>query len=143
LTIYATEMAVEALNEPERLRVSYARETSGLAWSEKRAELAVGGGFLLAAVAMALAVAPDGHFHAGVAAMYVLVLAVASRVRFDFGAGFTVPTQIVFVAMLCEVPVNLVPLLTALALAIGMLPEVLAGRTRPERVLPVLGNSWF
>jgi putative nucleotidyltransferase with HDIG domain len=45
--------------------------------------------------------------------------------------------------MLCEVPVNLVPLLTALALAIGMLPEVLAGRTRPERVLPVLGNSWF
>jgi putative nucleotidyltransferase with HDIG domain len=143
LTIYATEMAVEALNEPERLRVSYARETTGLAWSEKRAELAVGGGFLLAAVTIALAIAPERHFHAAIAAMYILVLAVASRVRFDFGAGFTVPTQIVFVAMLCEVPVNLVPLLTALALAIGMLPEVLAGRTRPERVLPVLGNSWF
>jgi putative nucleotidyltransferase with HDIG domain len=137
------DMSVDALNEPERLRVSYARETTGLAWSEKRAELAVGGGFLLAALAMALAVQPERSFDAPTAAMYVLVLAVASCVRFDFGAGFTVPTQVVFVAMLYELPVNLVPLLTALALAIGMLPDVLRGRTRPERIFVTLGNSWF
>src|SRR5690242_8495228 len=136
-------MSVEALNDAERLRVSYARETSGLAWGEKRAELGVGGFFLAAALGTALLVQPERHFDALVAAMYVLVLALASRVRFDFGAGFTVPTQIVFVAMLCEVPVNLVPLLTGLALGMGMVPDVLAGRTRPERVLPVLGNSWF
>jgi putative nucleotidyltransferase with HDIG domain len=136
-------MSVEALNEPERLRVSYARETTGLAWSEKRAELAVGGGFLLAALAMVLAVQPERSFDAAIAAMYVLVLALASRVRFDFGAGFTVPTQVVFVAMLYELPIDWVPLLTALALALGMLPEVLGGRTRPERVFLSLGNSWF
>jgi putative nucleotidyltransferase with HDIG domain len=136
-------MSVEALNEPERLRVSYARETTGLAWSEKRAELAVGGGFLLAAVAMLLAVSPERPFQAATAAMYVLALALASRVRFDFGAGFTVPTQVVFVAMLYELPVDWVPLLTALALALGMLPEVVSGRTRPERVFLSLGNSWF
>ena len=142
MTIYPG-MSVEALNEPDRLRVSYARATTGLAWSEKRAELAVGGGFLLAALAMLLTLSPERHFDARLAAIYVLALAVASVVRFDFGAGFTVPTQIVFVAMLFELPVNAVPLLTALALAIGMAPEVLRGRTRPERVFVTLGNSWF
>jgi putative nucleotidyltransferase with HDIG domain len=141
--MYSADMSVEALNEPERLRVSYAREVTTLEWTEKRAELVVGGGFLVAALAMALAVPPERGFSAGVVAMYVLVLAAASRARFDFGAGFTVPTQVVFVAMLYSVPVNLVPLLTALALALGTLPDVLRGRTRPERSLVTLGNSWF
>ena len=136
-------MSVEALNEPERLRVSYAREVTGLAWSEKRAELAAGGGFLLAAVALALTVQPERQFAPGIAAMYVLALAVASRARFDFGAGFTVPTQIVFVAMLCALPVEYVPLLTALALAVGTAPDVVRRTIRPERVLVTLGNSWF
>ena len=34
--------------------------------------------------------------------MYVGALAIAGRVRFDFGSSFTVPTQIVFVPMLLE-----------------------------------------
>jgi putative nucleotidyltransferase with HDIG domain len=142
LTIYVP-MSVEALNEPERLRVSYAREVTGLAWGEMRAELATGGGFLIAAIALALVAHPDRHFSVGTAAMFVLTLAVASRARFDFGAGFTVPTQVVFVAMLFALPVDTVPLLTALALAIGAAPDVVRGTTRPERVLVTLGNSWF
>ena len=45
------------------------------------------------------------------AAIFVFGIAVASNVRFDIGAGFTVPTQAVFVPMLFAVPVAVVPLL--------------------------------
>jgi putative nucleotidyltransferase with HDIG domain len=136
-------MSVQALNEPERLRVSFAREVTGLARSEMRAELVVGGGFLVAAAALALTAPAEPHLSPALAAMYVLMLAVASRAQFDFGAGFTVPTQIVFVPMLCSLPVRYVPLLAALSLAIGMAPDVFRGRTRPGRMLLTLGNSWF
>ena len=61
------------------------------------------------------------------AAIFVLGIAVASNVRFDIGAGFTVPTQAVFVPMLFAVPVTIVPLLTVVALALGMAPRVLRG----------------
>jgi HD-GYP domain-containing protein (c-di-GMP phosphodiesterase class II) len=136
-------MSVGAIDEPERLRVSFAREISGFARSEGRAELVAGGGFLAAAIALALAVDGGPAFSPGVAALYVVTLAVAGRVRFHFGAGFTVPTQIVFVPMVCSLPAHYVPLLVTLALAIGMAPDVARARTRPLRVLVSFGNSWF
>jgi HD domain len=136
-------MSAQPLNEPDRLRVSFAREITGLAGRERFAELAVGGGFAFAAAALALLAPPHGTVPPATAAMYVLALVVAGRVRFDIGAGFTVPTQIVFVPMLFAVPVGLVPWLVALALGLGMAPEVLRGRTRPGRVLVCFANSWF
>jgi putative nucleotidyltransferase with HDIG domain len=136
-------MSVQAVEQPERLRVSFAREISGFGRSERRAELAAGGGFLVAAIALALAAPAGRPFSAGVAALYVLALAVAGRMRFHIGAGFTVPTQIVFVPMLCALPAPYVPLLVPLGLAVGMAPDVLRARTRPLRVLVSFGNSWF
>ena len=137
-------MSVRALEESERLRLSFNREAAGLAIGERRAELAAGGGFLAAAALLAAA-APESlsHTSAGALAVYVVALAIASRARFDFGASFTVPTQIVFVPMLFAAPSQYVPLLTALALALGTLPDVLRGLIRPTRLLLSLGNSWF
>ncbi len=63
--------------------------------------------------------------------------------QFDIGAGFTVPTQAVFVPMLFALPVSLVPLLVALSLALGMAPAILRGSMPVSRVLNVPGNSWF
>jgi putative nucleotidyltransferase with HDIG domain len=142
-TIYCAGMSIQAVDEPERLRVSFTREVSGFARSERRAELVTGGGFLVAAITVALAAPAGRAFSPGVAALYVVTLAVAGRVRFHFGAGFTVPTQMVFVPMVCSLPVRYVPLLVPLALAIGMAPDVVAGRTRPLRMLVTFGNSWF
>jgi putative nucleotidyltransferase with HDIG domain len=82
-------------------------------------------------------------FSLPIAALYVLGIAVAGHVRFDSGAGFTVPTQAVFVPMLFAVPVSLVPLLVAVALALGMAPAILRGRVSPSRILTVPGNCWF
>ena len=132
-----------AATEPERLRDSLARRPRRLADGERRAELLVGGSFVLAATALALL----GHglrpLSAGTAVIYVVAMAAASRTRFDFGAGFAMPTQLVFVSMLFAVPVSGVPLLTALGLAGGMLPGVLRGHVHPSRMLPALANSWF
>jgi putative nucleotidyltransferase with HDIG domain len=136
-------MSVQVVDEPERLRVSFAREISALGRAEGRAELAAGGAFLVAAIAMALAAPAGRAFSPSVAAIYVVTLAVAGRVRFHFGAGFTVPTQLAFVPMVLLLPARYVPLLVPLALVIGMAPDVARGRTRPLRLFVTLANSWF
>jgi HD domain len=142
-TIYGVAMSVQVVDEPERLRVSFAREISALGRAEGRAELVAGGGFLVAAIALALAAPAGRAFSPTVAAIYVVTLAVAGRVRFHFGAGFTVPTQIAFVPMVCLLPARYVPLLVPVALVIGMAPDVVRGRTRPLRLFVTFGNSWF
>jgi putative nucleotidyltransferase with HDIG domain len=142
-TIYRVAMSVQVVDEPERLRVSFAREISALGRAEGRAELVAGGAFLVAAIAMALAAPAGRAFSPSVAAIYVVTLAVAGRVRFHFGAGFTVPTQLAFVPMVLLLPARYVPLLVPLALVIGMAPDVARGRTRPLRLFVTLANSWF
>ena len=136
-------MSVRALDEPELLRATFAGEVSRLAPAETRAELIVGGSFLIAALALATAAPHTGDFSPPIAAMYVCALALAGHVRFHIGSGFTVPTQLVFVPMLFAVPAPIVPLLAALALAIGMAPDIGRGRTPWPRALLALGNSWF
>ncbi len=124
--------------------------------AERRGESIVGGGFVCAALIMAATaggqesggwgwggVRWDSHYSMAAAALYVVGLAVAGRIRIDVGSGFTVPTQAVFVPLLFAVPLPLVPLLVALSLALGMTPGVLRGRTPPSRLLTVPANSWF
>jgi putative nucleotidyltransferase with HDIG domain len=128
----------------ERARTSFLRESRQLELAERRGEAIVGGGFVCAALALALA-GSTGHdgLSLPIAALYVVSLAVAGRIRIDVGSGFTVPTQAVFVPLLFAVPVALVPLLVALSLALGMAPAVLDGRISPSRLLTVPANSWF
>jgi HD-GYP domain-containing protein (c-di-GMP phosphodiesterase class II) len=136
-------MSVRTLDDPERLRVSFARRVAGFAGREGRTEAVVGGGFVAAAVASALWLPPGGSLSWAEAVLYVVLLAVATRVRFHFGAGFTVPTQLVLVPMLFAVPGRDVALLAAAALLLGSLPDAVRGRMRPARLGVFLGNSWF
>ena len=136
-------MPADAVTEAERLRVSLGRRAQRLVSTERRAELVVGGGFLLAAAALALLAPRLGHVGFGLAAAYVLCGAAATQVRFDIGGGITVPIQVVFVPMLLAVPAALTPLLVMMAWALGMLPAVLTGRLAPSRLLTAPGNSWF
>jgi putative nucleotidyltransferase with HDIG domain len=136
-------MSAHALTEADRVRLTFARREQRMLVTERRAEVLVGAGFLAVAAALAAFTASAQHFSLWVAALYVLCLAVAGHVRFDIGAGFTVPTQAVFVPMLFALPVSDVPLLVALALALGLAPAVLGGRVPPSRMIAALGNSWF
>jgi putative nucleotidyltransferase with HDIG domain len=104
--------------------------------------LLVGGAFVAAACGLALG-AGVGSFSLVTATLYVVAIAVAGNVRFDVGAGFTVPTQALFVPMLFALPPSLVPLLVPVALALGMVPRILRGEVAPSWLLTVLSNSWF
>jgi putative nucleotidyltransferase with HDIG domain len=136
-----------AIIESERARSSFLRQQQGMSVPERRGELIVGGGFLCAAGALALAAFPGSGGHETLslplAALYVVGVAIAGRIRIDVGSGFTVPTQAVFVPMLFALPLGLVPLLVGLALALGMTPAVLAGSAPASRLLTVPANSWF
>jgi hypothetical protein len=136
-------VSADAVIETERLRVSLARRAQRLVSTDRRAELAVGGGFLLAASALALLTPSIGGAELGLAVAYVACAAAATQVRFDIGGGITVPTQVVFVPMLFAVPAALTPFLVVMAWALGMLPAVLTGRLAPSRLLTAPGNSWF
>jgi HD-GYP domain-containing protein (c-di-GMP phosphodiesterase class II) len=103
----------------------------------------VAGLFLAVAVPFAVLAPADRSFHLATAAVLLLAFAVASRVEFDVGAGYTVPTQLVFVPMLFELPTPLVPLLVAGGFALGKLPDVIRGAAHPDRLLLALSESWF
>jgi putative nucleotidyltransferase with HDIG domain len=137
-------MSAHAFTESERVRATFAGREQPMVDAELRSALFVGAGFLLAASALALSAGTgQQRFSLTVAALYVLGVAAASKVRFELGAAFTVPTQAVFVPMLFALPAPLVPLLVAFSLTLAMLPAVALGRAPLSRILTVPGNSWF
>jgi putative nucleotidyltransferase with HDIG domain len=136
-------MSAHAFTQSERLRETFAGRERRMANAERRSALIVGGCFLAAATALALLAGPPPGSSLPVVALYVLGLAAASEVRFEIGAGFTVPTQAVFVPMLFAVPVALAPLLVVLALALALAPAILTRRVPLSRLLSIPGNSWF
>jgi putative nucleotidyltransferase with HDIG domain len=136
-------MSSHALTESERVRASLAAARQRMLPGERRGELIVGAGFIVAAVSLALLGKGDRSLSLPLAALYVLSIAAVGHVRFDIGAGFTVPTQAVFVPMLFALPVELVPLLVALGLALGRVPAILRRKVPVSRILTVPGNSWF
>jgi putative nucleotidyltransferase with HDIG domain len=136
-------MSASAFDESERLRESFAERRRRVVAAELRAEMVVGLAFVAAAVTLPLTQGVQPGASPLLVAMYVLGVAVASKVTFDIGAGFTVPTEVLFVPMLFAVPVTLVPALVALALALAMTPSIATGQAPPSRLLTVAGNSWF
>jgi len=118
------------------------REAKGLHARERFAEALVVAGFV-AAVAALFAVRPPHGFELLAPAICVVVLAIATRVQFHVPSGFTVPTQLAYVPLVFAVPVAVAPLAVVLSVTLARLPEVLAGRTRPGRLVHCIGNSWF
>jgi putative nucleotidyltransferase with HDIG domain len=98
--------------------------------------------FLATAAAMALVLDAERSLSVGTALALVAAYAVVSRVRFSDGAGYTVPTQLVFVPMLFLLPAPLVPLFVAAGTLLGNLPDYARGKTKPERIVLSLGDSW-
>ncbi len=136
-------MSAHALIESERVRASLASGRQRMLAGERRGELIVGTGFVIAAVSLALLGGGGESISLPVAALYVVSIAAVGHVRFDIGAGFTVPTQAVFVPMLFVLPVAWVPLLVALGLALGRVPALVRRDMPVSRILTVPGNSWF
>ena len=98
---------------------------------------------LAAAVAGLAAITQSGHpFRLGPALALTAGYALASAVRFDVGAGFMVPTQLVFVPMLLLLPPWLVPVAAAAGLTASRVPDVLTRRLHPDRLLLDPAQVW-
>ena len=119
------------------------RQNVALERRERRAEMwlavaTLAGGVLLAVLA------PNRHdFDPWLAAALVVACAVAYRVRFYDGGGYTGPTQVVLVPMLLLLPPSTVPLLVAAALTLGNADRCLRGQMHPQRVALSLGDALY
>src|SRR5437764_487438 len=69
--------------------------------------------------------------------------AVASRVRFEFGGVFAVPTQPIFVAMWFLVPPRILPVVICLSLVLAELPDFVRRRTPLDHLALYVISSWF
>ena len=115
---------------------------SRLEGRDRVVEMTLAAGFAVVAAGLA-ALAPWNHDLSPFEAVaLVTVYAVASRVQFGVGAGYTVPTQVVFIPMLLVLPAPVVPAMVAAAIALGNLPDYVTGRTHPARMLLTLGDAW-
>ena len=143
-TARATGLAV-ALSPDGQQRIEEAtvRRSRSLARREIVAEGLVGGGFVVAASALAATGPSRADLPWGALALLVVCFAILARVRFDVGAGFTVPTQLLFVPMLFLLPAQIVPAAVALGFVLAGVPDVVRRRLPPGRLALRLGDSWF
>jgi putative nucleotidyltransferase with HDIG domain len=130
------------LEEQQALADTLVRVRGRMTSRELVAGFLVGAGFIAAAAGLWLLNPPDSvAIVPGLACM--LVMALATRVRFHTPFGFTVPTQLGFVPLLFAIPVSAVPLAVLIALVAGRLPDVLKGEAPAGRLLQEPANAWF
>lgn len=122
---------------------SRSRRAEPLPTRERAADSAVALALVVTAVAMTLTIEVGQDFKLGPALLLVAVYALASRVRFYVGAAHTDASQLAFVPMLFVLPTPAVPLFVAAALVLARLPDVIAGRDHPDRLIVAVANSWY
>jgi HD-GYP domain-containing protein (c-di-GMP phosphodiesterase class II) len=100
---------------------------------------------LFLAVAIGIAVFVDNERDTDWLLVVALVVgyAVVSRVRFEYGDLYMSAEELVFVPLLFLAPLNLVPLLAALAALLATLPEYARGDWSRDRWITSIGDSWF
>jgi hypothetical protein len=76
-------MSAHALIESERVRASLADGRRRMLAGERRGELIVGAGFVIAAVSLAVLGGGGSRVSLAVAALYVVSIAAVGHVRFD------------------------------------------------------------
>lgn len=118
------------------------RERGAVSNRELRAEMIVGGTFLLVATAIAVAFDSPREFSLAAAALVFVTLLAASLVTFEVGAVITWPAQVAFVPSLFMLPPQYVPLIVAVALVAGRMIHAGRGMT-PKRILMAFGDGWF
>ncbi len=115
------------------------RRSARMSARNRRASVAIAGGFLAAAGALALVVPSGRTPSAWTVLLLVASYAIASRIEFEVGAGSAVPTELVLVPMLFLLPLGQVPLWVALSYLLGSAPELLKGSSVERALIPVCG----
>jgi HD-GYP domain-containing protein (c-di-GMP phosphodiesterase class II) len=139
-TAVASPVGLEQL-EDELVRATRARNQTRLAWRARIAFSLSGVTVGLAAVACAGLLRGGPSFSLWWLGLFVGLYALVSRVEFEIGGGYAIPTQLVLVPMLFILPTGLVPL----AVAGGLVLRTVADRPwplrDPGRALPLVGSA--
>jgi putative nucleotidyltransferase with HDIG domain len=110
---------------------------------ERLIEVASALAFVVVAAAIAAIAPATRAFDPAMAAALVALYALATRVEFQMGTGWTDPSQLVFVPMLFLLPTEAVPLLVALALLASRTTDYFHGEVHLNRVVPRIGDAWY
>jgi hypothetical protein len=119
------------------------RRFTRLSRRELVAEFALAALFAGACAAVAVTVDSRTEWSTPLALALVVALAAARRVQFQAGAGFTTPSQLIFVPMLFAVPLEAVPALVVAGNAIGGAPEYLRRQRPPHKLILNLNDAWY
>src|SRR2546429_584074 len=118
------------------------RRAHGLSGADRRVTLTAAVAFLVVAV-----VAPLVHHSHRSVSLFVLgllvaVYALAARIEFEVGPGYAVPTQLILVPMLFQLPLGLVPACVAAGFLLADLPLYVRRDAHPERAAALVMSSW-
>ncbi len=140
---YVSDMSFEpSFEDQELLAETVERDSAHMTRRELTAGALVAAAFAASVLGLWL-LRPPHSFSLVPAALCFAVLVLSMLVRFDTPFGFTDATQLGFVPLLFALPLALVPIAVALALAITWLPEVRTGELRPARLVQIPWNSFF
>lgn len=99
--------------------------------------------FLVAAALVAILVPSGRPLSVGVALLFVASYALALRVKFEVGSGWTTPEMLVFVPMLFVLPPELVPLCVAGAKVLDQIASAALGQRALRRAPLAVTGAWF
>jgi HD-GYP domain-containing protein (c-di-GMP phosphodiesterase class II) len=128
--------------ETELVAASRERALSRLSQRERVTHLTSAITFSVAATVLALS-ASESHQPWLLLVLFAASVAVASRVELEVGSGFTTPVELVIVPMLFALPPAEVPIVVALGLICGQLPDYVRRRVPLQRVLVSTGNAAY
>ena len=97
--------------------------------------------FVVVATALAAVLPSERSPSPVVVVLLVVTYAITSRVKFEVGTGFALPTQLVLVPMLFVLPLGWVPFAVAGGLLLGGSIEYLTGRTPFDHAPTVLPGA--
>jgi len=138
----ASPQAFDPLSE-QLLAEARERETRVLSRPERITYRLSSAAFLAAALALLLLVPGEALPETWVVGLLVLSYAVASRLEFEVGSTVAIATQLIVVEMVFVLPPSQLPIWIAVGGLLGQLPEYALRVVPVERMLVVVGSSWF
>ena len=98
----------------------------------------------LALVALLALLLPAQRAFSPVAlAVCIAAYTLAARVQFEFGTGFALPTEVVFVSMWFLLPPQTLPLAVCGSMVLAQVPELVRGRMPPDRLALDVAAAWY
>jgi HD-GYP domain-containing protein (c-di-GMP phosphodiesterase class II) len=118
------------------------RQNEALDRRELKAEISLATGTVAASLLLVL-FAPHHDFDPLLSVALLVAYAVAYRVRFHDGCGYTAPTQVVLVPMLLLLPPATVPALVAAAMALANVDRCVRGTLHAQRLALSLADAMY